>query len=125
MEEDGQDGGLALADRQRGQLFLDATDGVRHLHRHRRALRILLIDVFRLERSSRGDEPAFRPVVIDAPVRLMSGIEQLVSALLDPASTLGLSAHEWNGLILAGRNSGLLSRLAVDLKNGGLFAKAP
>jgi len=52
-------------------------------------------------------------------------VQRLVRALLDPPSTLNLSAREWNDLVLIGRNAGLLGRISTELKDRGLFHKVP
>ena len=52
-------------------------------------------------------------------------VQRLVRALLDPPSTLNLSAREWNDLVLIGRNAGLLGRISTELKDRGLCHKVP
>jgi hypothetical protein len=51
--------------------------------------------------------------------------QRLVRALVDPASTSYLGAREWNDLILTGRDTGLLARIAVDIQDHRLFDKLP
>jgi len=49
----------------------------------------------------------------------------LVSALLDPPTTLALSLRQWNDLLVAAGEHALLARLADELVSRGLFAQVP
>jgi hypothetical protein len=49
----------------------------------------------------------------------------LISALIDPAATVALSAHDWNDVLILAREHALLPRLAAQLAAAGLFETAP
>lgn len=50
---------------------------------------------------------------------------RLISALLEPHGTLALDLREWDALLLAARERGLMGKLAARLADLGLFARTP